>query len=282
MLLNTGISVYQFDEILVNTLREDRGAVVTVTAAPRTKPGAAVKVKEEDDSYCLDVPTDAVAKMLKQKYACTNDITASESQQLYNHKVAVRYGIEPEVADVEFVIACCGNAANRVVKDRMFALYKRYNDFFCITLDGGAGALVSVNARNLQFGRDEPKDGSRMMQHAVSRDNVHMIRAFEGGSLLMALVPDDVLAGLFEAPHEIALKVDDVYPKFDHYIAGLGDARYKTVVKAFDFEMKRYTLSPTAKQRQPFIKKVMAGSFNLGFSRKNFFPVKVPMNALLA
>lgn len=57
--------------------------------------------------------------------------------------------------------------------------------------------MVSVNVGNLQWGRDVPGNGKLFMAHSVSRDTAHEIRALEGGLMLKALVPDDVLTGLF-------------------------------------------------------------------------------------
>ena len=103
------------------------------------------------------------------------------------------------------------------------------------------------------------------MSYSVHKNNVHTTRAIEGGSMLMALVPEDVLAGLFEFPHEITLKVSDLYAKFEPYIAELSVTRYKTIVDEYRFDTTRYKLKPTGNQRLSFIKKVMAGSFNLGY-----------------
>ena len=85
--------------------------------------------------------------------------------------------------------------------------------------------------------------------------------------MLMALVPDeDVLAGLFEAPQEIAIKVSDLYARFQVYIDGLSDTRFRTTVDVCGFRVDRYRLKPTGKRRLEFIEKVVAGSFNLGFT----------------
>ena len=50
-------------------------------------------------------------KLLKEK-EYEGCLTESETQQLYNHKMAERYGIKPEVADAAFVEECCGDVSS--------------------------------------------------------------------------------------------------------------------------------------------------------------------------
>ena len=121
--------MYQFDAILVNTLKEYRGANVVVNTFPWKKTDAVATDEEEEElPYCLDVPTDAVAKVLKEM-RLTGTLTDRETQQLYNYKTVERCGIMPEVADGDFVMACCGNVAKPLTADKMYGLYRRYSDF---------------------------------------------------------------------------------------------------------------------------------------------------------
>ena len=129
ILLNKGLSLYQFDAILVNTLKEYRGANVVVNTFPWKKTDAVATDEEEEElPYCLDVPTDAVAKVLKEM-RLTGTLTDRETQQLYNYKTVERCGIMPEVADGDFVMACCGMVAKPLTADKMYGLYRRYSDF---------------------------------------------------------------------------------------------------------------------------------------------------------
>ena len=281
-LIMMGQSLRQFSAILVGALKSDRGA--TVTEGPVKEPKKFPELEEYEVS-CYIVPDAETVEQLEAYKEQGGTLSQEDQQKLFNYRMVQKYMVsDHSLADTRFIDLCVGPADKPGQQEKMQAqldAFRRY-DLLCST---GMETMRDQARYYVQYGRDHMNNGTRISRFFTDTYKKELIKMVEAVELMQAIFPGDTVqrlagehghhswtnvmdnekrrASTRACSHEFEVKKDGVYKRFDKYMEDLEPERYGTLVRAFEFDAKKFKGLPDEKQRAPFIQKVLRSAFNL-------------------
>ena len=273
--INRHMSLNHFLEILVSTLKEDRGMEPDVSEFIHDASDPAPKRPKKAKSpgiTCYEVPSEEQHDELVQKGRSVT-LSPEERQLLHNYDIVVRlYSVSPERVDRDFIETFVGEApppkqSRHWAKD----MFEQFSAFSIVLMGDRPDEIAQ---RTLAYvGYNVSGNGSHLLDFAgAARGGKHhrAVILIEGLRLLTALTGSTPIADVFTPDNNYIMKIgnESITKIMDSYlgeIAKAGPGTFQSFRKYFGLDPRQYTSIDTITDRtkRSLAKKVLGDAFNI-------------------
>jgi len=273
--INRHMSLNHFLDILIGTLKEDRGMEPVVSEFTHEASDPAPKRPKKDKApgvTCFDIPTEERYEELVQR-GMSVTLTPEERQLLHNYDIVVcLYRVSPEKVDRGFITNFVGEApppkqTRHWAKD----MFEQFSAFSIVLMDDRPHEIAQ---RILAYvGYNVSGNGSHLLDFAgAARGGKHhrAVILIEGLRLLTTLAGSSPIADVFTPDNNYITKIGNeritkIMDSYLNEIAKAGPGTFQSFRKYFGLDRRQYASIDTITDRtkRSLAKKVLGDAFNI-------------------